>query len=240
MDSTVEGAGHSGGRRRVSERLRPLVCLVLLAACSRAEIDAGQLAEVGGVFHDRTTGQAFTGEVTGAIEGRLRDGRWQGVVRTYHPDGSKQSEARFRGGVMQDAARSWHANGQLASLVEYADGARHGAFSRWFDNGVTEVEKTFDDDRESGHERRYLRNGRLLLDRTWRAGRKHGVETYFCWPDASPGANFGGCGPLGEGVPEPVAGQGDGGVATRTWCYQDNEVISREACAELLTRSSDR
>ena len=218
-----------------------LFACILISGCQQAEIDATSLAELNGVYLVRATGQPFSGQVTGHIMGKMTDGRWQGRVSTYFPDGKIQSEAHFRKGVMHGVTRSWYADGQVRSESTFLDGVLDGAMAQWWGNGQLQSEKRYSNGQEHGVERGYLRDGRLSFERSWIRGQRDGFELHYCKSNdqpRSPGSDLGMCSKT-TGRPQlPVVLTDDAGVERRIWCFESGVVIALEQCRQWVSAAN--
>ena len=215
-----------------------LIVLLLLSGCQAQEIDASGLAELNGVFHDRSTGRPFTGRVTGSLQGNLNQGLWHGRVATYFPGGEIQSEAHFRAGIMHGLTRSWYRSGQLRSESMFVDGELDGPMKQWFDNGQLRSERGYSKGREQGAEREFSREGRLSFERSWAAGRRHGLEIHYCprnTGEQAPGADSGMCSDSISRVPAPVVQADNERGLMRIWCHDHGQSLDTNECVSLAS-----
>ena len=239
MSMRVTGKAMTHVRRVMAMacRIGGLVACLYLPACKQAEIDISELGELSGVFVVRTSGQPFSGRVTGDVSGTLKQGRWHGRVTSFFPDGQAQSEAHFRRGVMHGVNRSWYPGGQLRSESTFVHGDLDGAMRQWWGNGQLKSEKPYAYGQEHGVERSYVSTGGLSFQRSWIRGRQDGFEIHHCASDPSlrvSGSDTGMCSNVTRRARSPLRTGDDGGGFRHVWCFEDGAALPLEPCRQRL------
>jgi antitoxin component YwqK of YwqJK toxin-antitoxin module len=156
--------------------------MLLLLGCrsedldSNPQIDWSNLIDRGGVHHVRTTAEVFTGKVTGRVTGTMKDGKWDGLVRSFYSGtGALESETVFVVGRAEGLVQFWYENGQLKEEGNFADGAPSGKLSKWHENGELKVEATFVNGKLDGLAREWDETGQLREEVTFKDGKRHGL-----------------------------------------------------------------
>ena len=105
-----------------------LVLTFMLSTIGFAEtvIDWSDLVERGGVYYRAGMEEPFTGNVNGQMEGRFKNGIFDGHW-VFH-----------------------HANGELGLKGEYINGQRQGPWEFYHDNGLLKYKGAYKNDRKEG------------------------------------------------------------------------------------------
>jgi antitoxin component YwqK of YwqJK toxin-antitoxin module len=72
-----------------------------------------------------------------------KEGEKHGVYRSWHADGSKDSETTYKHGQVHGLRKHWYSNGQMLSETAYTEGVRHGMTKHWYKNGCQASEHLF-------------------------------------------------------------------------------------------------
>jgi hypothetical protein len=136
-------------------------------------------------------------------EGEYRQGAEQGLWTSFYRGGVKQQEVRYVDGRPEGSVRRWHPNGRLMLEGNYEAGARAGTWRRWFTSGARYEERTYADGMRDGRFLRWDGQGRLALvlacakDRCWQ--RCQATPGAACSLDEAPSASG------AKATPEPAA-----------------------------------
>ncbi len=118
----------------------------------------------------------------GSIEMRqFRDkqGRIQGKMTKYHPNGKVKEETYYKDGIPIGKYTCYHENGKKKQTGEYKDGKQHGTQYEYFENGKVQYQYTLSYGRLDGAAREYYENGRIKSKGTYSNGSKTGVWYYY-------------------------------------------------------------
>lgn len=126
------------------------------------------------------------GKLTVAKTATYIDGKLDGAVKTYHPNGQLRSDGFYAGGEAQGRYTTYHADsaafrphGNIEFCCDYLDDECHGT-ARWYDeDGRLSMEKEYVGGKLEGAVKHYDSHGKLLSVYTYRDDRKEGpYETY--------------------------------------------------------------
>ena len=126
------------------------------------------------------------GRLTVAKTATYIDGKLDGAVKTYHPNGQLRSEGFYAGGETQGRYTTYHADstafrphGNIEYCCDYLDDERYGT-ARWYDeDGRLRMEEEYVEGKLEGAVKRYDSHGKLLSVYTYRDDRKEGpYETH--------------------------------------------------------------
>jgi hypothetical protein len=106
----------------------------------------------------------------------LRNGRRQGVARTWHKNGVLASEEPYRNGLPDGICRQWDEAGRLLGKYRMARGT--GIQRAWYDNGQLQMEVSTVRGEFCGRNRIWLRDGTLLSERFYLHGRIVSPDKY--------------------------------------------------------------
>lgn len=68
-------------------------------------------------------------------ERTMRDGKPDGLCRTWYSNGTMESEYTFRNGHMEGRHKVWYQSGKIRSDCVYKNGSIDGVYSLWYENG---------------------------------------------------------------------------------------------------------
>lgn len=106
----------------------------------------------------------------------MRNGRRQGVVRTWHNNGRRASEESFKNGLLHGVSRQWNEAGRR--LGEYKMLRGTGIQRQWHNNGKLQMEVSTVCGEFTGRNRIWLRDGTLFAERFYIRGLAVSAETY--------------------------------------------------------------
>ena len=85
------------------------------------------LVERDGLLYKKSTDVPFTGEVTGTIQGRVKDGQSDGPWVCYHDNGQLKCKGTLKNGMKEGPWVKYHDNGELESKGTYKNGEFHSS-----------------------------------------------------------------------------------------------------------------
>ena len=162
-------------------------CFFIASACSKIEIDVknDNFNTSNGVLYknDKSyTGSLKTIQDTGIIiVEQHRDGRKNGVAKTFYSNGAPRSLERYRKNRLHGLQNSWWPDGSKKSQAFYANGQRNGIHYEWYNNGQLEREMRYKKGLPYGDQKGWKENGELKFSYTFRKGKRYGfVGTNLC------------------------------------------------------------
>ena len=87
----------------------------------------------------------------------LRDGRFHGIARLWHKNGTPATQEAYQNDLRHGLCRQWNDEGKL--LGEYRMDHGTGIQRVWFDNGIVQREQSFFKGKATGPCRMWLRDG---------------------------------------------------------------------------------
>jgi antitoxin component YwqK of YwqJK toxin-antitoxin module len=151
--------------------------------------------------------------IAGLVALALSAGCGHEVRRVRYEGGAPWSEVRYKDGRPDGLWRTWWSNGRLKSEGEYRAGDLHGTWRTWFEDGAPQTEQTFVLGKPEGTWRHWYHHGQLVTEGFYRAGRKEGP-----WREWFGDGTLKAEGEFREGRPTGVASVHDaqGRLLTRT------------------------
>lgn len=99
-----------------------------------------------------------------------KDGRIEGAVVYYHPNGRKSYEAHYVDGRKNGFATVWYMNGQKQWQTTFKAGKTHGRWREWHLDGKKKFEGDYSEGALDGLATWWHENGRMWQERVYRAG----------------------------------------------------------------------
>jgi antitoxin component YwqK of YwqJK toxin-antitoxin module len=155
-------------------------------------------------FYTPNSQTPYTGRVmnrwpsTGKVqkEYKLKDGKKQGVEKTYYPSGGRKSSVNYKDGKKHGEEYSWgdktgpgDFSGQKELKANYVDGKMHGLKTTWDMNGQKSKETNYKDGKLHGLKTTWDRNGEKIEESNYKDGKLHGLYTEY-W-ELGTGPNYG-------------------------------------------------
>ncbi|MEE2025279.1 toxin-antitoxin system YwqK family antitoxin [Alkalimonas mucilaginosa] len=111
---------------------------------------------------------------------RDQQGRYQGIVKTYHENGKLHRKIPYRDNLVHGIYTIYFEDGSLQRKQEVKDHKRHGRDLSYHPNGELRVEVNYVDGNREGVSRLWNEEGVLMRQRNYRNGQVDGVvEEYF-------------------------------------------------------------
>ena len=168
------------------------MAMVLIASgCGPDRLGVADFEDREGILYRIGSDEPFTGvvaepfpdSVDGVEEGVVArkstymEGRLEGA-RTWHPDGTLESEATFAGGALDGVLTHWFSNGQMRMQKEYRAGQQHGSGKEWYEDGQQMIEGSYSDGRIHGRYRRWHPDGTLAVDAEYHRGQTLRIQLW--------------------------------------------------------------
>jgi len=164
---------------------------LIAVGCGPDQRDVTDFEEREGILYRIGSDEPFTGLVSepfpdsaygieegvAARESTYMEGRLEGA-RTWHPNGTLESEATFAGGALDDVLTHWFSNGQMRLQKGYQAGQQHGASREWYEGGQPMIEGSYADGRNHGPYRRWHPDGTLAVDAEYHRGQTIRIEVW--------------------------------------------------------------
>jgi antitoxin component YwqK of YwqJK toxin-antitoxin module len=94
-------------------------------------------------------------------EGRYRDGKLQGEVRTYYPGGGLNEIEHYSEGKLDGNYKKHYKNGAVEYDIEFEDGLFSGSYKAYYENGKIYQKRTYDAGELTGDFINYYNNGQV-------------------------------------------------------------------------------
>lgn len=104
--------------------------------------------------------------VTGEVSRRYHtiNGKKEGVMTDFHPDGSLKAERFFENDVQVGKTTIYHKNGKIREVQYYKDGKIHGGDTTFYEDGKPEMVVTFNTGLKDGYVRKWGTDGTLIYE----------------------------------------------------------------------------
>ena len=112
----------------------PLLLLSLISFPSWSETYS-DLVERDGIHYKKFSNVPFNGEVKGIFQGRLKNGKEEGLWVKYHDNGQLWSKGEYKNGKKEGSWVLYWDNGQLHDTGEYKNGKKEGPWVAYWSNG---------------------------------------------------------------------------------------------------------
>ena len=162
-------------------------CIFIAGACSKIDIDAknDNFNSRNGVLYKNNnsyTGSLQTTQETGnIIIEQYRDGKKNGIVKTFYSDSAFRSIERYRNNRLHGLQNSWWPDGSGKSQAFYTNGQRNGIHYEWYNNGQLERLMRYKKGLQYGEQKGWKENGDLKFSYIFRKGKRYGfVGTNLC------------------------------------------------------------
>ena len=83
------------------------------------KVKMNDLTERGGLYFKKSSEIPFTGELEGRYQGKMVNGKREGLWLTYSPDGNLWFKKTYVNGIIDGISCMYHKNGQLRSKSLY-------------------------------------------------------------------------------------------------------------------------
>ena len=129
-----------------------------------------------GLYYEKFTDIAFSGDVKGTGVGKIVSGKRVGYWEFRNPDGSLISKVNFENGKGHGAAEYFYGDGNISSKGNWLNGRKEGTWVYFHENGQLSAKGNYSAGEIDGYWVHYYENGDLWSDLTglFRNGEKIG------------------------------------------------------------------
>ena len=92
------------------------------------------------------------------------DGKKEGLMTDYYPDGSLKGERWFRNDTQVDKTTLYYKGGQIQEVQYYKDGKIHGGDTVFYEDGSPQFLLNFDKGIKNGYVRKWKPDGTLVYE----------------------------------------------------------------------------
>ena len=110
------------------------------------KVKMNELTERGGLYFKKSSEIPFTGELEGRYQGKMVNGKREGLWLTYSPDGNLWFKKIYVNGIIDGISYMYHMNGQLRSKSLYNMGIELST-EEYNKNGKLRFKLTFEKDK---------------------------------------------------------------------------------------------
>ena len=157
-----------------------LITAIFFYSCEK-EVNSDMLVERNGLQYEVNSEKPFSGRSVEFFEGgevkskstSYKDGKLDGVFRTWFENGQISSEDSYKDGSVT-LSKLWYENGhQLAETSWKADKA-NGIVKFWYENGQLKSEESYIDDENQGLKKVWYKNGQQQFEGVLKDGQPNG------------------------------------------------------------------
>ena len=130
--------------------LAPILLVVLLFPSLALGETMDDLVETNGVYFKKFTEVPFDGTVTGRHQGKIKDGKQDGLWVAYFSNGGLWSKGTFKDGKKDGPWVAYYDNGQIQYKGTFKDGEEDGLWVGYYVNGQLWSKGTYKDGEEDG------------------------------------------------------------------------------------------
>jgi len=106
------------------------------------------------------------------------DGKLNGIMRHYDPEGNLESEICYQDGQYHGYYRTYYPDGHMHNEKFYKQGKMDGTFKAWDEDGSLFFEIHYKDNKQHGPDKSFHRNGMLQYEDIYVNGKKTVRKTY--------------------------------------------------------------
>ena len=150
------------------------LCITLCGLCSIAlaqKTPTAALDTIKEFYSDGTPSRLYTVQKGTDIR--------EGVAVSYHPNGKVAIEAPYKDGKLDGVFRSYYENGKRWQTIGYRAGIEHGISTDYYDNGMKKLREVYKDGVLDGMSEEYNERGLVWRKIPYVAGRIHGVARVY-------------------------------------------------------------
>ena len=124
--------------------------LLISSVLADQPISFFDLVEQNSLFYKKSSDVPFSGQVKGVKNGRLLNGKIDGLWITYLKNGNLSYKANYKNGKRDGLWESYHNNGRLYEEGSYKNGKKNGVWVTYFKNGQLSYKASYKEDKEDG------------------------------------------------------------------------------------------
>jgi hypothetical protein len=141
------------------------------------------MVELPDEFADKDTfyTRHFAGTNKVKTEGQIKDGKPQGLWKSYYESGNIMHSVNYDKGEPQGECFFFYDTPKktVKALAEYDSDNELKLYSEFHDNGARKSEIEYDDGKAHGDAKYYFRTGSLKIEGAYKNGQKHGRWKYY-------------------------------------------------------------
>jgi antitoxin component YwqK of YwqJK toxin-antitoxin module len=163
------------------KKLLLLLLFIPLVSFGQNRYSESETKDVDGIKVLISNSKPVTGLVNKIDEGKvrseymLREGIFQGFVRTYYKNGQLNTEVNMKDGKLNGILKTYFENGQLKGEMNYIDGVIEGYTKTYFENGQLKLDANMRDGEPEGSNKVYYENGQLRGEVNYKNGKRNGI-----------------------------------------------------------------
>jgi len=143
-------------------------------------IPASELGRKGDLFYRKGEKSPFTGTAITQGNGKkteseFREGRMDGVHRSWYGNGQIESEAHFDHGVRDGWVRLWSRDGRLLQEAHFENGLADGRTTEWYPNGKMQRRTSWQEGKREGSVETWFESGKKKGIGNFDQGKRNGV-----------------------------------------------------------------
>jgi hypothetical protein len=103
---------------------------------------------------------------SGAVARRvtLIDGKREGKMIDYYPDGKLMAERGFKQGRQEGKTLVYYPSGAIKEVQYYLNGEQHGGDTLWYEDGKIQFTVFFQNNKKNGYLRKWAPDGGLIFE----------------------------------------------------------------------------
>ena len=109
--------------------------LLLTSVSWSKDVDWNDLIKRDGLWYEKFTNEPFTGNSTGLKQGKVKDGKKDGVWLYYFENGQLYLKNTYKDGKKNGERLKYYDNGQLMEKGNYKEGKKIGEWLEYYKNG---------------------------------------------------------------------------------------------------------
>lgn len=98
------------------------------------------------------------------IEGTYKDGKLDGLYKSYYENGNLKREENYKDGELDGIAKWYHENGNIGEEKNYKNGKLDGGWKIYYENGNLKREGIVNNGKDIGIVKRYYKNGKIYSE----------------------------------------------------------------------------
>lgn len=95
---------------------------------------------------------------------RLVDGKKQGIMKDFYPDGKLMAERMFENGLQSGRTVIYYPSGKIKEVQYYQDGLQTMGDTLWYEQGQIQFAVTFMENKKNGYLRKWDTDGTLIYE----------------------------------------------------------------------------
>ncbi len=162
-------------------RIAIVITGVFIYSCEK-EVSSDKLVERNGLTYELNSETPFSGKSVEFFEGgevkreskSYKDGKLDGVLKTWFENGQLSSEDLYKNGLANGVFKIWRENGQQLAETSWKKDKANGQVKFWYENGQMKSDESYIDDERQGLKRVWYENGQQQFQGTFKDGHLNG------------------------------------------------------------------